>query len=133
MIDLTMDQLRLIINGELRQSNIFVNRILEAAEIRRLPEELKLAQMVVALAHNNNDLQSQLIKQEYAKAFPDPVVLMDEAKARSILGDAIQPDNSLFNLGEYVSYEVGDTDVCLDARFTVEQLEAITWWMRFKQ
>ena len=58
---------------------------------------------------------------------------MDEAKARGILGKAIQPDNSLYNTGHYIGYDVGDDDVCLDDRFTADELEAIAWWMRNKQ
>lgn len=132
-LNANITELQRLINEELRQSNVFVNRLLATAEVNGWSDKQTLAQLVVVLGRENNRLQDELLKHEYAKAFPDPVVLMDEAKARKILGDTIKPDGSLFNGSEYVSYEVGDTDICLDARFTVEQLEAIAWWLRFKQ
>lgn len=55
---------------------------------------------------------------------------MDEEKARKILGDTVQEDGSLYNLGHYINWEHGDTDIVLDDRFTVEELVAIVWWMQ---
>lgn len=72
-------------------------------------------------------------KAEYAKAYPEPVVLMDEAKARKILGGWIDEDDDIFCLGAYISFEKGEETASLDGRFSSEQLEAITWWMRNKQ
>jgi hypothetical protein len=67
---------------------------------------------------------------------------MNEEKAREILGDAINDDNSLCTtygrsgpkqtaLG-YVAWSPGDEDITLDSQFTVEEVEAIAWWMRNK-
>lgn len=53
---------------------------------------------------------------------------MDEEKARKILGDWIVEDG-LSCLGPYVAYTKGD-DITLDARFNLEELEAIVWWMK---
>lgn len=57
---------------------------------------------------------------------------MNEEKAREILGAAIRPDNSLSSLGPYIGWAPGDADICLDADFTVDELEALTWWLRNK-
>ena len=56
---------------------------------------------------------------------------MDEKKAREILGDTIQKDNTLYNLGWYVACDSPE-DICLDAHFDIEDLEAIVWWMKNK-
>lgn len=53
--------------------------------------------------------------------------LMNEAKARKILGNAIEEDNRL--TGQYW-WLVDGGDICLDGDFTLEQLEAIVWWMK---
>jgi len=57
---------------------------------------------------------------------------MDEQKARAILGTDVQPDGSLYCLGRYLNYVLGDETACLDADFTADELEAIAWWMRNK-
>lgn len=54
---------------------------------------------------------------------------MDEQRAREILGGMIQPDGGLYNLGHYIAWTPGEEDVRLDDRFTVEELEAIVWWV----
>lgn len=54
---------------------------------------------------------------------------MTERKARKILGNAIGP-NGLYNLEQYLRYHNGDETACLDAEFTVEELEAIAFMMR---
>ena len=55
---------------------------------------------------------------------------MDEAKAREILGDAINPDGGLYNLGWYLGWPPGNADATLDGSFTADDLDAIAWWMR---
>ena len=55
---------------------------------------------------------------------------MNRSKAREILGDMIHPDNSLYELGHYICWNVGDDSVCLDDDFSVDELEAIVWWIR---
>lgn len=56
---------------------------------------------------------------------------MNEEKARSILGDAIHKDGvTLDCLGHYMAWSPGDKEITLDSTFTVEELEAIVWWMR---
>ena len=59
---------------------------------------------------------------------------MDEKKARKILGDWIQGDETLFCLGHYIAWpSCGDkSEVCLDDKFHADELEAIAWWMRNK-
>ena len=58
--------------------------------------------------------------------------LMNEKKARSILGPMIEKSNDLSNApsGEYVEYIIGFETIALNGDFTVEQLEALAWWMR---
>jgi len=58
---------------------------------------------------------------------------MNEEKARKILGDAIQSDNSLYDVGWYINWcGPSEKGVSLDALFTIEELEAIVWWMKNK-
>ncbi len=55
---------------------------------------------------------------------------MNREKAIKILGDTITEDGGLYNIGHYISWNKGDDDVCLDCRFSADELEAIAWWMR---
>lgn len=56
---------------------------------------------------------------------------MNEEKARSILGDAIQNDGvTLHKLDPYISWSPGDMTINLDGEITLKQVEAIAWWMR---
>ena len=56
---------------------------------------------------------------------------MDEATARAELGEAIQPDGSLYSLGWYLNWGSDGSGIAiLDGPFTLDQLEAIAWWMR---
>lgn len=55
---------------------------------------------------------------------------MNEQKTREILKDAIQPDGSLYCLGHYMAWTPGSKTITLDDEFTLEELEAIEWWMR---
>lgn len=57
---------------------------------------------------------------------------MDEAKARKILAEHIQPDNSLEGGICFVSWpHHGDSrTICLDGDFDAEDLDALAWWMR---
>ncbi len=60
---------------------------------------------------------------------------MNEKKARKILAEWVQGDGSLFCLGQYVAWPLAGNEkeyIVLDAQFSVEDLEAITWWMRNK-
>ena len=54
---------------------------------------------------------------------------MTEEECRGVLGDIIRPDKTLFCQGHYVAWEP-DSTVCLDDHFTIEELEAIVWWVR---
>ena len=60
---------------------------------------------------------------------------MDETRARTILGDALDHEPNLTSIdGEYLRWENrgGYTPAaCLDGEFTPDQLEAIAWWMRY--
>lgn len=42
---------------------------------------------------------------------------------------AIEADGSLFSLGWYLAYNIGDKDACLDGHFTPEELTAIADYM----
>lgn len=56
---------------------------------------------------------------------------MDEATARLRLKHCIQPDNRLYNLGAYISWNLGEQFITLDGDyFDAEELEAIAWWMQ---
>ena len=56
---------------------------------------------------------------------------MDEEKAREILGSYITGDG-LYCLGRYLYWEKGSKEATLDAEFSIDELEAIVWWMRNK-
>ncbi len=55
---------------------------------------------------------------------------MTEDDARRILQDFIQPDNSLYCLGHYLCWPNYKGTVTLDDDYTVEELDAIVWWVR---
>jgi hypothetical protein len=55
---------------------------------------------------------------------------MDEQKAREILGKSIQEDGSLYNLSKYLNWNKAEAVVTLDGYFTIEELEAIVWWIK---
>lgn len=59
---------------------------------------------------------------------------MNEKRAEFILRRWIQPDDTLFCLGQYVSWPYANDkkEICLDANFSADELEAIAWWMRNK-
>lgn len=57
---------------------------------------------------------------------------MTEEKARKILKDSIGDDNGLYSLGKYLYWQTGYDTATLDASFSVEELEAIVWWMKNK-
>ena len=57
---------------------------------------------------------------------------MNEQKAREILGTTIQPDNSLYCLGQYIAWHPDSKEATLDAEFTIEEITAISWWMNNK-
>jgi hypothetical protein len=55
-------------------------------------------------------------------------IIMDESKAREILDKC--RDRSL---GPYFSLDIDSGgEICLDGYFTIDELEAIAWWMRNK-
>ena len=58
---------------------------------------------------------------------------MDEQKAKAILGDAIGADESLYSLGWYLFWDKGNDEATLDGKFTLEELQAITWWIENKK
>ena len=58
---------------------------------------------------------------------------MTEDEARTILGAWIQPDDSLYDVGVYISWDsdaLRDDFTVLDGYFEAETLEAIAWWMK---
>lgn len=60
--------------------------------------------------------------------------MMDEVKAREVLGSGVCGDGTLSDVGEgYVAYNpLTSPQVTLDGRFDLEEIEAIAWWMRNK-
>jgi len=59
---------------------------------------------------------------------------MNEQKARQILGTTILKDNSLSGSADYFSWspDCDPREICIDATITLDQLEAIAWWVRNK-
>ena len=56
---------------------------------------------------------------------------MTEEIVRKLL--PINEDNSIGpSYGHYMCWHLGDETVTLDSDFTIEELEAIAWWMRNK-
>lgn len=65
------------------------------------------------------------------KVSGQPKASMNEKKARELL--PINSDGSIGpNYGHYMAWDPGDKDITLDSHFTVEELEALAWWMRNK-
>ena len=60
---------------------------------------------------------------------------MNEEKARKVLGDDIEDDNTLHNIGTYLAWPSCKNKelASLDGVFTADDLEAIAWWMRNKE
>jgi hypothetical protein len=58
---------------------------------------------------------------------------MNEDLVRGILGDMIQPDGSLYDLGTYVAWNPKNKEATLDGQFDAITLSAIAWWMYYKQ
>lgn len=61
---------------------------------------------------------------------------MNEAQARKILKGSIRDDNLLNSVGQgldYCSWDPHNDSVCLDGNFTIEELEAIVWWIKNKK
>lgn len=62
---------------------------------------------------------------------------MYEKRAREILGTGVKEDNSLSSISSdrYVDWPLGGGDVeviRLDGDFSLDQIEAIAWWVRNK-
>lgn len=57
---------------------------------------------------------------------------MNEEKATEILKEWIQDDEGLDGLHRYVSWWKGRKEITLDDSFSVEELEAMIWWMKNK-
>lgn len=58
---------------------------------------------------------------------------MDEREVREILGEIIESNDSLFDGHNYTKWKAYEEDITLDGLFSVEELEAIAWWMRNKK
>lgn len=56
-------------------------------------------------------------------------VLTRKAKPEE-LENIIQPDGGLFDGGHYIAWTPEEKEICLDCRFTVEELEAFAQHMR---
>jgi len=57
---------------------------------------------------------------------------MNEDKAKKILQNAITEEDGLFDIGGYIAWHQGDEELVLDGEFTLEELEAICWWIKNK-
>lgn len=55
---------------------------------------------------------------------------MNLEEAKKILDDTVQPNGDLYCPGHYISWHIGDKDICLDCNFSVDELEAIVVYMR---
>ena len=55
---------------------------------------------------------------------------MDYKRALEVLGDTVQEDGGLYNLGHYISWDKGDNHITLDCSFDADELEAIVVYMR---
>lgn len=54
---------------------------------------------------------------------------MNESIARKIIGHLIQPDNTLFSVGYYISWDGGD-EITIDCgNESVDDIIAIAWWI----
>lgn len=51
-------------------------------------------------------------------------------EACEILGDDIQSDGSLYNLGHYLAWTKGNQDITLDDKFMIKDLEAIVVYIK---
>ena len=57
---------------------------------------------------------------------------MNEELARKLL--PVNEDDSLGpSYGHYMAWSPSDNEITLDCEFTLEELEAIVWWMRNKR
>jgi hypothetical protein len=53
---------------------------------------------------------------------------MNKDKVKTILGSAIQSDNSLYCCGTYIAWS--GKELTLDGDFDLEYLEAVIWWVK---
>ncbi len=77
------------------------------------------------LTESNAYVQTKIIRPKEIE--PEP---MNEAKARTVLGDWIHEDGTLHSIGVIFSPKSFGLSIC--GTFTAEQLEAIAFWMRNK-
>jgi hypothetical protein len=61
---------------------------------------------------------------------PDNV--MNEAKARKVLGDTITEENEMKDMNMYTDWSPDGKLIQLDGQYEVDELEAMAWWMRNK-
>ncbi len=54
---------------------------------------------------------------------------MNKAKAKEILGSAVQDDGGLYCCGTYISWSK-EFGLTLDGEFELDYLEAIIWWIK---
>ena len=55
---------------------------------------------------------------------------MNEEIARKILVDMVQSDNTLYSISYYIDWDFEEKIGQIDARCTIEELEAIVWWVK---
>lgn len=56
-------------------------------------------------------------------------VLVPKAKPETLAG-FLHAGGGLYNGGQYICWQPGEPDICLDDRFTIEELEAFTQHVR---
>jgi hypothetical protein len=57
--------------------------------------------------------------------------ILNGRRAREILGSSVQSDGSLHDTTQqYMWWSPGDSTITLDSEFTLEELEAIVWWLK---
>ena len=55
---------------------------------------------------------------------------MNKTTAKTILGDSLQPNGEIYNLGHYMYWNPTKAKITLDCQFSLEELEAIVWVMK---
>jgi hypothetical protein len=61
-------------------------------------------------------------------------VPMNNTRARVIMADMMRESDGALKSVRYIDWNPGDTSITMDDNFTIEELEAILWWVKnYKQ
>jgi hypothetical protein len=55
--------------------------------------------------------------------------MVDESRAREILGEWIQPDGSLRDDGMWLQWKPGANKLTFEGYLTIDHLKALVWWI----